>query len=99
VLLALALDYEDGAKLSLEMQLNCLRVLADNREGVAQRELQPLTGLSKEAISGLVNPLGAARRADTPRRRSARADASARRVALVSDGVTPGRLSGRQLIR
>lgn len=60
VLLALALDYEDGAKLSLEMQLNCLRVLADNREGVAQRELPSLTGVSKEAISGLVNRLAEA---------------------------------------
>jgi DNA-binding MarR family transcriptional regulator len=57
VLLALALDYEDGAKLSLGMQLNCLRVLADNGEGVAQRELPSLTGVSKEAISGLVNRL------------------------------------------
>lgn len=57
VLLALALDYEDGAKLSLAMQLNCLRVLADYQEGVAQRELPSLTGVSKEAISGLVNLL------------------------------------------
>jgi len=57
VLLALALDYEDGAKLSLAMQLNCLRVLADDREGVAQRELPSLTGVSEEAISGLVNRL------------------------------------------
>jgi hypothetical protein len=57
VLLALALDYEDGAKLSLGMQLNCLRVLADNQEGVAQRELPSLTGVSTEAISGLVNLL------------------------------------------
>ena len=57
VLLALALDYEEGAKLSLAMQLNCLRVLADDQEGVAQRELPSLTGVSKEAISGLVNRL------------------------------------------
>jgi len=57
VLLALALDYEDGAKLSLGLQLNCLRVLAEDRDGVAQRELASLAGVSKEAISGLVTRL------------------------------------------
>ena len=172
VLLALALDYEDGAKLSLAMQLNCLRVLAENLDGVAERELPTRTGVSKEAISGLVNGLAevgcvevvpltggacgkrvrltaecgvraaargrqllqqtidswgravrrrrscavgrraradrrrrhahrlaAVRRAGTPRPKLAREHAPARLAAVVSDGVTPGRLSGRQLLQ
>jgi len=48
-LLLFALDYERGAKLSLVVHLNGLRVL--DGEGVALSELPRLTGVSKEAIA------------------------------------------------
>lgn len=58
VLLAFALDYEDGAKLSLGAQLDCVRVLdPSGRDGVALRELPALTGVSKAAVDVLVGRL------------------------------------------
>lgn len=55
VLLAFALDYEDGAEPALAVHLNCLRVLSDS--GIPQRELPARTGISKEAISVLLSQL------------------------------------------
>jgi DNA-binding MarR family transcriptional regulator len=55
VLLLFALDYERGAKLSLVVHLNGLRVL--DGEGVALRELTRLTGVSEEAISMILKRL------------------------------------------
>jgi hypothetical protein len=55
VVLLFARDYEHGAKLSLAVQLDCLRVL--DREGVALRELPRLTGVSQEAVAMLVKRL------------------------------------------
>lgn len=55
-LLLFALDYERGAKLSLAVHLNGLRVL--DPEGVALRDLPRLTGLAKEAIAMIVTHLG-----------------------------------------
>ena len=54
-LLLCALDYERGAKLSLAVQLNGLRVL--DAKGVALRDLPRLTGVSKEAIAMIVRQL------------------------------------------
>jgi DNA-binding MarR family transcriptional regulator len=54
-LLLFALDYERGAKLSLAVHLDGLRVL--DTEGVALRDLPRLTGVSKEAIAMLVKRL------------------------------------------
>jgi DNA-binding MarR family transcriptional regulator len=54
-LLLFALDYERGAKLSLGVHLDGLRVL--DAEGVAVRELPCLTGVSKEAIAMIVKRL------------------------------------------
>ena len=54
-LLLFALDYERGAKLSLAVQLDGLRVL--DADGVAVRDLPRLTGVSKEAIAMIVNRL------------------------------------------
>jgi DNA-binding MarR family transcriptional regulator len=54
-LLLFALDYERGAKLSLAVQLDGLRVL--DADGVAVRELPRLTGISKEAIAMIVKRL------------------------------------------
>jgi DNA-binding MarR family transcriptional regulator len=54
-LLLFALDYERGAKLSLAVHLDGLRVL--DAEGVAVRELPRLTGISKEAIAMIVKRL------------------------------------------
>jgi DNA-binding MarR family transcriptional regulator len=54
-LLLFALDYERGAKLSLAVHLDGLRVL--DGEGVAVRELPRLTGISKEAIAMIVKRL------------------------------------------
>jgi DNA-binding MarR family transcriptional regulator len=55
VLLLFASDYERGAKLSLGVHLDGLRVL--DAEGVAVRELPRLTGVSKEAIAMIVKRL------------------------------------------
>jgi hypothetical protein len=55
VLLLFAADYERGAKLSLAVHLDGLRVL--DAEGVALRELPRLAGVSKEAIAMIVKHL------------------------------------------
>jgi hypothetical protein len=49
VLLALAMDYERGSRISLAVAANLLRVLDDG--GVRLRDLPELTGVSKEAIA------------------------------------------------
>ncbi len=49
VLLAWAVDFEAGSKLSLAMSANVLRVL--NNDGVRVRDLPILTGVSKEAVA------------------------------------------------
>ena len=49
VLVAFAVDFEKGSKLSLAMSANVLRVLDD--EGVRVRDLPILTGVSKEAVA------------------------------------------------
>jgi DNA-binding MarR family transcriptional regulator len=54
-LLLFALAYERGAKLSLAVQLDGLRVL--DADGVAVRELPRLTGISKQAIAMIVKRL------------------------------------------
>jgi DNA-binding MarR family transcriptional regulator len=54
-LLLFALDYERGAKLSLAVHLDGLRVL--DTEGVALGELPRLTGVAKEAIAVIVKHL------------------------------------------
>ena len=58
-LLAFALDYERGAKLSLGVQLDGLRVLGT--EGVPIRDLPGLTGVSKEAMAMIVKRLQTAK--------------------------------------
>lgn len=54
-LLTLALDYERGARLSLCVQCNGLRVLG--ADGVPLRELPARTGVAKEAVRMVVNQL------------------------------------------
>jgi hypothetical protein len=54
-LLAFALDYERGAKLSLGVQLDGLRVL--DAAGVPIRDLPRLTGVSKEAMAMILKRL------------------------------------------
>ena len=54
-LLTFALDYERGAKLSLCVQCNGLRVLT--AEGVPLRQLPTDTGVAKEGVSMIVNQL------------------------------------------
>jgi DNA-binding MarR family transcriptional regulator len=54
-LLLFATDYERGAKLSLGVHLDGLRVL--DAEGVALRQMPALTGVSKEAIAMIVKQL------------------------------------------
>ena len=49
VLLSFALEYEREAGLSLAISANTLRVLG--AEGIRRRDLPPLTGTSKEAVS------------------------------------------------
>jgi DNA-binding MarR family transcriptional regulator len=49
VLLAFAVDFEEGSRLSLAISANVLRVL--DKDGVRVRDLPILTGVSKEAIS------------------------------------------------
>ena len=49
VLLAFAIDFEEGSRLSLAMSANVLRVL--NTDGVRVRDLPILTGVSKEAVA------------------------------------------------
>jgi DNA-binding MarR family transcriptional regulator len=49
VLLAFAVDFEEGSRLSLAMSANVLRVL--NNDGVRVRDLPELTGVSKEAVA------------------------------------------------
>jgi DNA-binding MarR family transcriptional regulator len=49
VLLAFAVDFEEGSRLSLAITANVLRVL--DKDGVRVRDLPMLTGVSKEAVS------------------------------------------------
>jgi DNA-binding MarR family transcriptional regulator len=49
VLLAFAVDFEEGSRLSLAMTSNVLRVLT--KDGVRVRDLPILTGVSKEAVA------------------------------------------------
>jgi methyltransferase (TIGR00027 family) len=49
ILLAFALDYEAESAVSLAVGANLLRVLRE--DGVRPRDLPPLTGISKEAVS------------------------------------------------
>ena len=49
VLLSFALEYEREAGLSLAISANVLRVLGT--DGTRRRDLPPLTGTSKEAVS------------------------------------------------
>jgi DNA-binding MarR family transcriptional regulator len=57
VLLALALDYERGARLALALQLNGLRVLDNGGEGVAIRDLPARSGITKAAMAMIVGRL------------------------------------------
>jgi methyltransferase (TIGR00027 family) len=59
VLLALALEYEAESEVSLAVGANLLRVLG--AEGTRARDLPPLTGISREAVSGILGVLLRAR--------------------------------------
>ena len=92
VLLSFALEYERATGLSLAISANVLRVLG--ADGTRRRDLTPLTGTSKEAVSWA---LGILIRAHLAAEESAGPDPAAGRGKIAR--LTPGGLDAKHLYR